>query len=96
MNTLLLLILGCYTQVMTPQITINEDIMPNWYAETFEDLLVDIDLSIRKFINQHEHQAPIYSHNKMLVPRSIESDHFTTWDLSDHYPVASEFVFAVE
>ena len=36
--------------------------MPNWYAETFEDLLVDIDLSIRKFINQHEHQAPIFWH----------------------------------
>lgn len=42
----------------------------------------------------NEHQAPVYSHNKMLTPRSIEWDHWTTWDLSDHYPVASEFVFA--
>lgn len=41
----------------------------------------------------NEHQQPIYSHNKLLVPRSIEWDHWTTWDLSDHYPVASEFVF---
>ncbi len=41
-----------------------------------------------------EHQAPIYSPNKMLIPRSIKWDHRTTWDLSDHYPVASEFVFA--
>jgi endonuclease/exonuclease/phosphatase family metal-dependent hydrolase len=42
----------------------------------------------------NQHQEPIYSHNKMLTPRSIEWDHWTTWDLSDHYPVASEFVFA--
>lgn len=42
----------------------------------------------------NEHQTPIYSHNQMLTPRSIEWDHWTTWDLSDHYPVASEFVFA--
>lgn len=36
--------------------------MPNWYAETFGDLLVDIDLAIRGFINQHEHKAPIFWH----------------------------------
>lgn len=41
----------------------------------------------------NEHLQPVYSHNKLLVPRSIEWDHWTTWDLSDHYPVASEFVF---
>lgn len=42
------------------------------------------------------HQTPVYSHNKLLVPRSIAPEHFTTWDLSDHYPVASEFVFPAE
>lgn len=40
------------------------------------------------------HQTPVYSHNKLLVPRSIAPEHFTSWDLSDHYPVASEFVFS--
>jgi len=44
----------------------------------------------------NEHLTPVYSHNKLLVPRSIESDHFTSWDLSDHFPVASEFVFSVQ
>lgn len=42
------------------------------------------------------HQTPIYAHNKLLVPRSIAPEHFTSWDLSDHYPVASEFVFSAE
>ncbi|UZE96391.1 sphingomyelin phosphodiesterase [Alkalimarinus alittae] len=42
------------------------------------------------------HQAPVYSHNKLLVPRSIAPEHFTRWDLSDHFPVASEFVFPAE
>ena len=36
--------------------------MANWYAETFTDLLVNIDIAIRKFINQHEKQAPIFWH----------------------------------
>lgn len=36
--------------------------MPNWYAETFDSLLVDIDLAVRGFINQHEHKAPIFWH----------------------------------
>ena len=36
--------------------------MPNWYAATFADLLIDIDMSIREFINQHEHKAPIFWH----------------------------------
>lgn len=44
----------------------------------------------------NEHVAPIYSHNKLLVPRSIAWDHWTSWDLSDHYPVASEFVFPAQ
>jgi len=44
----------------------------------------------------NDHVAPIYSSNTLLVPRSIDSDHWTTWDLSDHYPVASEFVFPAE
>ncbi len=36
--------------------------MPNWYAETFQDLLIAIDANIREFINQHEHKAPIFWH----------------------------------
>ena len=36
--------------------------MPNWYAETFADLLIDIDTAIREFINSHEHKAPIFWH----------------------------------
>lgn len=37
--------------------------MPNWYAETFGDLLVSIDMAIREFINQQEeHLAPIFWH----------------------------------
>ncbi|MEO1286768.1 MAG: polyprenyl synthetase family protein [Chloroflexota bacterium] len=36
--------------------------MSNWYVETFQELLVAIDTSIRNFINQHEHQAPIFWH----------------------------------
>jgi endonuclease/exonuclease/phosphatase family metal-dependent hydrolase len=44
----------------------------------------------------NDHVAPIYSHNTLLVPRSIDSKHWTSWDLSDHFPVASEFVFPAE
>ena len=36
--------------------------MANWYAETFSDLLIAIDSAIREFINDHEHQAPIFWH----------------------------------
>lgn len=36
--------------------------MPNWYAKTFQDLLIAIDTSIREFINQHDHKAPIFWH----------------------------------
>ena len=41
----------------------------------------------------NEHMAPFYSTNKLLTPRSISSEHWGTWDLSDHYPVAGEFEF---
>lgn len=41
----------------------------------------------------NDHLAPQYSHNALLVPRSVTSDHWGSWDLSDHYPVAAEFVF---
>ncbi len=40
------------------------------------------------------HQAPVTSWNKLLTPRSIEAKHWGSWDLSDHFPVAAEFVFA--
>ncbi|TQV84410.1 sphingomyelin phosphodiesterase [Aliikangiella coralliicola] len=42
----------------------------------------------------NEHLQPFYSHNKLLVPRSIEPEHWTSWDLSDHFPVVGEFIFA--
>ncbi|GAA3924773.1 sphingomyelin phosphodiesterase [Litoribacillus peritrichatus] len=41
----------------------------------------------------NEHMAPFYSTNKLLVPRSISSEHWGSWDLSDHYPVVGEFEF---
>ena len=44
----------------------------------------------------NDHVTPIYSSNTLLVPRSIESDHWGSWDLSDHFPVASEFVFPAQ
>lgn len=39
------------------------------------------------------HQTPASSWNKLLTPRSIEDKHWGSWDLSDHFPVAAEFVF---
>jgi len=42
----------------------------------------------------NEHVAPVYSYNKLLVPRSIDKKHWGSWDLSDHFPVAAEFVFS--
>ncbi len=44
----------------------------------------------------NEHLAPLYSTNELLVPRSIDSEHWGSWDLSDHYPVAGEFVFPAQ
>jgi endonuclease/exonuclease/phosphatase family metal-dependent hydrolase len=43
----------------------------------------------------NEHLAPFYSTNKLLTPRSITEKHWGSWDLSDHYPVAAEFEFAL-
>lgn len=44
----------------------------------------------------NEHLAPAYSTNELLVPRSIDAEHWGTWDLSDHYPVSGEFVFTAQ
>lgn len=44
----------------------------------------------------NEHLAPITATNTLLTPRSIDSEHWTTWDLSDHYPVAGEFYFPAQ
>lgn len=39
------------------------------------------------------HLAPYDSNNVLLTPRSIASEHWGSWDLSDHYPVKAEFSF---
>lgn len=41
----------------------------------------------------NEHKSPFYSHNEVLIPRSVESQHWKLWDLSDHFPVGAEFDF---
>jgi endonuclease/exonuclease/phosphatase family metal-dependent hydrolase len=41
----------------------------------------------------NDHVAPVYSTNELLTPRSIASEHWGSWDLSDHFPVAGEFIF---
>jgi len=41
----------------------------------------------------NDHLAPYISNNELLTPRSIESQHWGTWDLSDHYPVEARFEF---
>lgn len=44
----------------------------------------------------NDHIAPYLSENKMLTPRSINADHWNSWDLSDHYPVEGRFEFPLE
>lgn len=39
------------------------------------------------------HLPPLRATNRLWVPRSIAPEHWTTWDLSDHYPVEGNFVF---
>ena len=39
------------------------------------------------------HLQPLSYRNSLHVPRSIAPEHWTTWDLSDHFPVAGDFVF---
>lgn len=41
----------------------------------------------------NEHLAPYASYNKLLTPRSIKSEHWGSWDLSDHYPVSAKFEY---
>jgi len=41
------------------------------------------------------HLMPNVSENRLLVPRSIDSGHWGTWDLSDHFPVEARFEFAL-
>lgn len=41
----------------------------------------------------NDHLAPYASENKMLTPRSVASQHWKSWDLSDHYPVEGRFEF---
>ena len=42
---------------------------------------------------ENDHLAPYNSYNKLLTPRSIKSEHWGSWDLSDHYPVSAKFEF---
>lgn len=42
---------------------------------------------------ENDHLAPYNSYNKLLTPRSITSEHWGSWDLSDHYPVSAKFEF---
>lgn len=41
----------------------------------------------------NDHLMPYNAENKMLTPRSISSEHWKSWDLSDHYPVEGRFEF---
>lgn len=41
----------------------------------------------------NNHLTPFFSTNELLVPRSIAKEHWGSWDLSDHYPVAGYFEF---
>ncbi|MGR6874157.1 sphingomyelin phosphodiesterase [Pseudomonas sp. HK3] len=42
------------------------------------------------------HLAPYDSNNALLTPRSIASEHWGSWDLSDHYPVKAELSFPLQ
>ena len=44
----------------------------------------------------NQHLAPYDSNNVLLTPRSIASEHWGSWDLSDHYPVKAEFSFPLQ
>lgn len=59
----------------------------NVYADDEYDEYLDYVLY------SNSHLAPLMSSNTLLTPRSIEHEHWGLWDLSDHYPVAGEFVF---
>ena len=39
------------------------------------------------------HLAPYSSDNTLLTPRSIDSEHWGSWDLSDHYPVSAKLLY---
>ncbi len=41
----------------------------------------------------NEHLVPFDASNTLLTPRSITSQHWGSWDLSDHFPVAGYFEF---
>ncbi|OZG72563.1 endonuclease [Hahella sp. CCB-MM4] len=61
----------------------------NVYADDVYNEFLDYVL----YSNQH--LAPLYSYNRLRVPRLVTSEHWGSWDLSDHFPVESEFVFPV-
>ena len=42
------------------------------------------------------HLAPYIAENGLMTPRSIASEHWNSWDLSDHYPVEGKFEFPLE
>lgn len=42
------------------------------------------------------HLAPYDSNNVLMTPRSISSQHWGSWDLSDHFPVKAEFSFPLQ
>jgi endonuclease/exonuclease/phosphatase family metal-dependent hydrolase len=44
----------------------------------------------------NQHLAPYDSNNVLMTPRSISSEHWGSWDLSDHYPVKAEFSFPLQ
>ncbi|MCH2158991.1 MAG: sphingomyelin phosphodiesterase [Oleiphilaceae bacterium] len=59
----------------------------NVYADDQYDEYLDYVLY------SNEHVTPISSSNTLLLPRSVESEHWGRWDLSDHFPVKGEFVY---
>lgn len=44
----------------------------------------------------NDHLTPYSSNNVLMTPRSITSEHWGSWDLSDHYPVKAEFAFPLQ
>jgi len=59
----------------------------NIYAEDQYNEYLDYILYSNK------HIAPYSSNNQLLTPRSISSEHWGSWDLSDHFPVSANMQF---
>ena len=70
---------GEYTESYAGPVNVYAD---NQYSEYLDYILY-----------KNDHLAPYSSYNKLLTPRSIKSEHWGSWDLSDHYPVSAKFEF---